>query len=135
MNTIKSFDIFAVVEGKTKVFTIQAETEQQAKDQVNYPITKVIDLGDVGEWNDDVSITEEEIDAFVTQGMKILDEMEKEFYPTKETNMFAHYFIGKGQKFVVISATMQPVGTKIHVTGKAEAKKIAKEHNAKPWNF
>ena len=49
--------------------------------------------------------------------------------------MFAHYFIGKGQKFVIISATMQPIGTKIPVGGKVEAKKIAKEQNAKPWNF
>ena len=49
--------------------------------------------------------------------------------------MFAHYFTGKGKKFVIISATMQPIGTKIEVTGKAEAKKIAKEQNAKPWNF
>lgn len=53
----------------------------------------------------------------------------------RKTKMFAHYFTGKGQKFVIISETMQPVGIRILVSGKTEAKRIAKDRNAKPWNF
>jgi ribosomal protein S3 len=49
--------------------------------------------------------------------------------------MYAHYFTGKGQKFVIISETARPVGIRILVSGKVEARKIAKDRNAKPWNF
>ena len=49
--------------------------------------------------------------------------------------MFAHYFTTKTQKFVIISETMKPVGIRILVSGKTEARKIAKDRNAKPWNF
>lgn len=42
--------------------------------------------------------------------------------------MFAHYFASKKTKFVVISDGPTP-------NGKVEARKIAKEHDAQPWNF
>lgn len=47
----------------------------------------------------------------------------------------AHYFASKTRKFVVISTDMRPVGTEINVAGVAEARKVAKQHGAKPWNF
>ena len=49
--------------------------------------------------------------------------------------MTAHYFASKGSKFVIISTNVEPVGKKIVVAGKAEARKVAKQHNATPWNF
>ena len=51
--------------------------------------------------------------------------------------MKAHYYGSKAKGFTVrITADMRPVGgVVITVAGKAEAKKIAKEHNAQPWNF
>lgn len=51
--------------------------------------------------------------------------------------MFANYFATKINKIVVISkdcsGRIEPV--KIIVSGKAEARKIAANHNAKIWNF
>lgn len=49
--------------------------------------------------------------------------------------MFAHYFASKKTKFVVISETNRPEGQRIAVSGKAEARRLAKERNAQPWNF
>lgn len=49
--------------------------------------------------------------------------------------MFAHYFSTKAQKFIIISDSSQPVGKRIQVSGKAEARKVAAANNAKPWNF
>ena len=49
--------------------------------------------------------------------------------------MFAHYFKQGKQAWIIISETNRPIGTKIFVSGKPEAKKIAKENNAKAWNF
>ena len=49
--------------------------------------------------------------------------------------MFAHYFASKKTKFVIISETNRPVGERIPVSGLKEARQIAKEHNAQPWNF
>ncbi|ALH23562.1 hypothetical protein AVV50_gp39 [Pseudomonas phage PaMx42] len=49
--------------------------------------------------------------------------------------MFAHYFASKKTKFVVISETNRPEGQRIAVSGKAEARRVAKERNAQPWNF
>lgn len=49
--------------------------------------------------------------------------------------MYAHYFATKKTKFVVISKTTRPEGQRIAVSGKAEARRIAKAHNAQPWNF
>lgn len=46
----------------------------------------------------------------------------------------AHYVTGKNP-VLIISETMQPVGTRYPVTGKAEARKLAATHAAKPWNF
>lgn len=49
--------------------------------------------------------------------------------------MFAHYFASKKTAFVIISETSRPVGEKIAVSGKVEARKIAAQFNAKCWNF
>ena len=49
--------------------------------------------------------------------------------------MFAHYFTSKAGSYVIISNTMQPIGGRQAVKGKVEARKVAKEKNAKPWNF
>lgn len=50
--------------------------------------------------------------------------------------MFTHYYASKAQKIVIITDTPSIQGGKsFKVAGKAEAKKVAKEHNAKPWNF
>lgn len=47
----------------------------------------------------------------------------------------AHYFASKSAKKVVISEGLTPVGEEFTVSGKAEARKLAKQHNAQPWNF
>ena len=51
--------------------------------------------------------------------------------------MFAHYYGSKSKGFTVrINSDMQPVGGLVFtISGKAEAKKLAKEHQAQPWNF
>lgn len=49
--------------------------------------------------------------------------------------MFAHYFATRKNKFVVISETNRPTGERIPVSGKVEARRIAKEKGASPWNF
>lgn len=52
---------------------------------------------------------------------------------------YIHYYASKSQKYVFFS--MAPRFTpdeslnKINVSGKAEAKRIAKENNLQPWNF
>lgn len=48
---------------------------------------------------------------------------------------YAHYFASKGKKVVIISEGFSPVGKEIPVTGKVDAKKVAKRYNATPWNF
>lgn len=47
----------------------------------------------------------------------------------------AHYFASAKRKVVYISETLSPVGKEIEVSGKVEARKVAEQHNAKPWNF
>ena len=49
--------------------------------------------------------------------------------------MHAHYFASKKTQYVIISESVRPVGEKIAVSGKVEARRIAKEHNATPYNF
>lgn len=51
--------------------------------------------------------------------------------------MKAHFYGTKAKGFTVrITDSMQPFGGIVFsVAGKADAKKIAKEHNAQPWNF
>jgi len=49
--------------------------------------------------------------------------------------MKAHYFAGKGRKVVIISQGFSPIGQEIQVAGKAEARKVAKQHGAEPHNF
>ena len=45
---------------------------------------------------------------------------------------YAHYYTGK----LIINSSMQPIGgITIACTGVREARRIAKQHNAKPWNF
>lgn len=47
----------------------------------------------------------------------------------------AHYFASRAVKVLVISEGPQPVGERIPVSGKLEARKIAAERGARPWNF
>ena len=47
----------------------------------------------------------------------------------------AYYFKSKSVQYVVISESMAPIGQKIAVTGKRDARLIAAKHNAQPWNF
>jgi len=49
--------------------------------------------------------------------------------------MKAHYFQSKTRKILIISEGFSPVGKEIEVSGKAEARKIAKTHGAEPHNF
>ena len=49
--------------------------------------------------------------------------------------MTAHYFSTKTQKFVAISKDTRPVGETFPVAGKVEAREVAQQHGAKPWNF
>lgn len=49
--------------------------------------------------------------------------------------MFAHYFKTASQSFVIISTSYAPTGLRVDVIGKVEARKVAKAHNATPWNF
>lgn len=51
--------------------------------------------------------------------------------------MYAHYFARKQEKFVIIarSGRLQDQVKTIPVSGKREAKKVARENNAVPWNF
>lgn len=59
--------------------------------------------------------------------------------------MYAHYFEGKGRKELIISETPDlrgyplTVGTDVatitRVAGRRQAREIARQHNAKPWNF
>ena len=48
---------------------------------------------------------------------------------------YAHYFAGRGRRTLIISQGLAPTGEEIPVSGKAEARRIAKERGAKPWNF
>lgn len=49
--------------------------------------------------------------------------------------MYAHYYQTKTRKVLIISADQRPVGKEIDVSGRREAKAIAKRENAKAWNF
>lgn len=47
----------------------------------------------------------------------------------------AHYFEGRSERVLVIARGPQPKGEQIAVAGKREARKIAAERGAQPWNF
>lgn len=48
---------------------------------------------------------------------------------------YAHFYtIGKA-KHLILSEGPQPTGKTIKVSGKAEARKVAREHGARPYNF
>lgn len=47
----------------------------------------------------------------------------------------AHYFASRTEKVLVIAEGPKPVGERIPVSGKIEARKIAAERGARPWNF
>ena len=49
--------------------------------------------------------------------------------------MKAHYFATKNVKYVVLSEGPRPVGERIKVSGKADARALAKARNATPYNF
>jgi hypothetical protein len=49
--------------------------------------------------------------------------------------MFCHYFSSKKSTYIIISETNRPIGKKMVVSGKIEAKKLAKALNLKQWNF
>ena len=54
---------------------------------------------------------------------------------TPAPTAYAHYFATRGRAFVVISNDARPVGKEIPVDGKVQARRVAAEHNAKPYNF
>jgi ribosomal protein L7Ae-like RNA K-turn-binding protein len=47
----------------------------------------------------------------------------------------AHYFATRANKLVIISNDTRPQGITVKVNSKKEAKEVAKQHNATPWNF
>ncbi|WP_162380018.1 hypothetical protein [Citrobacter sp. NCU1] len=47
----------------------------------------------------------------------------------------AHYYASRSQKFLVIGVDGRLTEEKYEVGGKAEARKLASELSAKPWNF
>ena len=49
--------------------------------------------------------------------------------------MKSHYFASKQEKYIIVSEGARPVGQKVIVKGKAEARKISAEHGYTPWNF
>ncbi len=49
--------------------------------------------------------------------------------------MYANYFKQGSRHILIISADTRPVGKEYQVAGKREARKLAKELNATPWNF
>lgn len=57
----------------------------------------------------------------------------------REIKIFAHYFTGRGRKFVCFTLTSPALSNgvldEINVSGKAEARKIAAERGAVCWNF
>ncbi len=56
---------------------------------------------------------------------------------TKENNMFAHYYGSKAKGYTVtITADARPIGGKEYkVSGKREARLLAKRLNATPYNY
>lgn len=48
---------------------------------------------------------------------------------------YAHYFASRQVKLLILSQGPEPIGFKIIVSGKAEARRVAKQHDAKPYNF
>jgi len=51
--------------------------------------------------------------------------------------MFTHYFVSRVRKELFLSHTADLVTEclRVQVSGKAEARRIAAQHNAKPYNF
>lgn len=49
--------------------------------------------------------------------------------------MYSHYFATKSVKYIIISEGPRPVGKRINVIGKAEARKVSKAEKAEPYNF
>ena len=49
--------------------------------------------------------------------------------------MYAHYFKSSTGHMLILSQSPRPQGEAIAVKGKADARKLAKQHNARPWNF
>ena len=48
---------------------------------------------------------------------------------------YAHYFKAGVTKYMIISDTVKPIGKKVAVVSKANARSLAKMVGAKPWNF
>ena len=51
------------------------------------------------------------------------------------TNLTAHFFKSAKESYLIISTTCRPVGDKFPVASKKEARAMAKQLNAEPWNF
>ena len=50
--------------------------------------------------------------------------------------LYAHYFKSNKECFLILTCNVQPIGgNTIKVSGKAEARKVAKAHDAIRWNF
>ena len=48
---------------------------------------------------------------------------------------YAHYFKAGKKHELIISTGYSPTGETLQVSGKKEAKQLAKKLNAQPWNF
>lgn len=61
------------------------------------------------------------------------------FNDHKEKTMYAHYFKGRGRQEVIITRspalTLDEQVTTVPVASKTEARKVAKQYSAQPWNF
>lgn len=54
---------------------------------------------------------------------------------TGRETMTAHYFKTRNEQYLIISADCSPVGEKMAVSSKKEAREVSKKLNATPWNF
>ena len=55
----------------------------------------------------------------------------------KYADNYAHYFKSKKENYILITKTTSPRNptSKIIVANKTEARKVAEDNNAMPWNF
>ncbi len=55
----------------------------------------------------------------------------------KRGQFYAHYFASKKRKYVLITKACTPKDPveNIEVSGKVEARKVAADNDATPWNF
>lgn len=84
MKTLKAFDIFVSNNGKVSCKTIQANNETEAMAQVEGTIVKVVDLGLVGEWGNEVEeVTQETKKTLLVNIMDLKVGMIVDFYEAR----------------------------------------------------